>query len=219
MNKDTTAQLAVSRILSKVKSGASYHTDLGRWQATALANVKLARIIELECSIDSKHLAVCGHILAGDSNSTAWMKVYKRVKKERTAESNCSRMLRNAENGTQEYIDLVRWKATATASEKLGLDQEWVLSRLMLNAERCLQLRPVLDRKGEQVYSEDPETGELAPLHTSDSSGANRSLELLGKHIGMFKEKVEHGVSNPLAEILKMIRDGNKGKSPLPSGE
>ena len=57
---------------------------------------------------------------------------------------------------------------------------EWVLKRLVALNDRCMQAAPVLDNKGMS-------TGEWK----FESNAANRSLELIGKHLGMFIEKVE----------------------------
>ena len=67
---------------------------------------------------------------------------------------------------------------------------DWVVKNIKEVAERCLQVKPVLDKRGKPVLVETPD-GEVAPAYVFDSSGANRSLELLGKHIGMFSESLE----------------------------
>lgn len=66
-------------------------------------------------------------------------------------------------------------------SEKTGITAEYVLKSLQHVAERCMQAEPVRDREGN-------ETGE----YRFDSSGANKSLELLGRHLKLFTDKVEH---------------------------
>lgn len=71
-------------------------------------------------------------------------------------------------------------KALAKRSERTEITQDWVLSRLQTVAERCLQAAAVIDKEGNP-------TGE----YKFDSSGANKSLELLGKHLKLFTEKVE----------------------------
>jgi len=76
-------------------------------------------------------------------------------------------------------------------AEKADLSVGWVLDRLRTVAERCMQAEPVLDKRGEPVLVETP-SGELAPAYTFQAAPANRSLELLGKHLGMFPDKVEH---------------------------
>jgi phage terminase small subunit len=70
-----------------------------------------------------------------------------------------------------------RKAARAARSE---VDAAWVLSQLWEVAVRCLQAVPVLDRSGR-------ETGEWR----FNASGANRALELIGKHLGMFSERLD----------------------------
>jgi phage terminase small subunit len=61
------------------------------------------------------------------------------------------------------------------------LNAAYVLSSLMTNVERAMQASPVLDRNGK-------------PTGTWEYEGsvANKALELLGKHLGMFVNRVEH---------------------------
>lgn len=84
-------------------------------------------------------------------------------------------------------------KARKQTTERTQITEDWVLNNLKAVAERCLQASPVLDKKGNPVMVETP-TGETVPAFVFNSMGANRSLELLGKHIGMFgdKVKIEH---------------------------
>lgn len=56
----------------------------------------------------------------------------------------------------------------------------WVLSKLIENLRRASEAEPVLNAQGEVagiVYQ---------------GSVVNRALELLGKHIGMFSERLKH---------------------------
>lgn len=73
-------------------------------------------------------------------------------------------------------------RATEKAVEKLALTKEWVIGRLMENAERALQRVPVLDNEGQP-------TGE----YRYDGAVANRALELLGKHLGILIDRKEIG--------------------------
>jgi phage terminase small subunit len=66
-------------------------------------------------------------------------------------------------------------------SEKLEINAQWVLERLVRNHDRAAQAEPVLDRQG-------LETGEW----TYQGSVVNKALELIGKHRGMFVDKLEH---------------------------
>lgn len=70
-------------------------------------------------------------------------------------------------------------------SSKLDLNADWVLNNLRSVAERCLQAEPVVDREGN-------ETGE----YQFNAAGANKALELIGRHLRMFGDnlnvKVDH---------------------------
>lgn len=93
---------------------------------------------------------------------------------KKSAEVEGHRLLRNA-NIAAEIASkrLERCKRTQITAD-------YVLTRLQEVAERCLQAEPVTDREGN-------ETGE----YRFDSSGANKSLELLGKHLKLFTDKTE----------------------------
>ena len=121
--------------------------------------------------------------------------------KERSAEVHASRLLRNAKvKSAVEYLKAIR-------VEKTGVDAEWVLTRLRTVAERCMQSRPVLDRRGEPVSVEGPDGKDVAAW-TFDASGANRALELLGKHVGLFVERVKVEGSVRL-EIVEEVVDAH----------
>ena len=73
-------------------------------------------------------------------------------------------------------------QATARAVERVSLTKEWVLGTLIENVQRAMQAEAVTDREGN-------ETGE----YTYQGHVANRSLELLGKELGMFVDRKEVG--------------------------
>ncbi len=92
----------------------------------------------------------------------------------------------------------------------LTLTQEWVLTRLMENAERALQHVAVLDKERKP-------TGE----YRYDGSVANRALELLGKQQGMFIDRHEVGQPNEFAdwtdeELKAFIKSGTEALGILP---
>jgi phage terminase small subunit len=70
-------------------------------------------------------------------------------------------------------------------SERVKIDTDWVLARLKLISDRCVQ--------GEPVMKYNHETKEYEPTGEwkFDSAGANRATELIGKHLGMFIERQE----------------------------
>ena len=86
-------------------------------------------------------------------------------------------------------------------SERTLLSQDWVINSLRKVAERCMQARPVLDREG-------AETGE----YVFDARGANRALELLGKHLGMFTKKHQISGSGPVTVRINFIDGGNNNE-------
>ncbi len=94
------------------------------------------------------------------------------------------------ENLTKPDIAAAVKAARQQLAEKVEITQEWVLGNLKTVAERCLQTAPVLGRKGDQVLVENTD-GELVPAFVFNAAGATRSLELLGKHIGMFVDRTE----------------------------
>lgn len=75
-------------------------------------------------------------------------------------------------------------QSTAKAIQKVALTKEWVLAGLINNYQRASQAVPVLDDEGKP-------TGE----YRYQGAVANRALELLGKHLGMFVEL--HELSGP----------------------
>lgn len=85
-------------------------------------------------------------------------------------------------------------KGLERAIERVALTKEWVIERLVENANRAMQ--------AEAVKREGQEIGE----YRYEGSVANRALELLGKELGMFVDRSEnvninHDVSDkPLSE-------------------
>ncbi len=97
--------------------------------------------------------------------------------------------------------------------QKTELSQEYVVDGLKEVADRCLQKKPVTfyDRETKQREQLTNEAGE--GVWTFDSNGANRSLELLGKHLGIFNEKLKIDIDFPtsFAELIKaVIQQDNK---------
>lgn len=76
-------------------------------------------------------------------------------------------------------------------AERVEVDEAYVLGTIKATVDRCTQATPVLDRSGALVFVETP-TGDLAPAYVFDAKSVLRGAELLGKHIGMFKERHEH---------------------------
>lgn len=92
----------------------------------------------------------------------------------KTAEVQGSRLLSNAK-----VLAYIRSKQKAL-EKKTSVTIEWIIEQLVSVYEKSMQAQPVVDYKG------DP-TGE----YKFEANAANRSLELLGKHLGMFSDKLQ----------------------------
>lgn len=84
------------------------------------------------------------------------------------------------ENLTKPDIELRIQAIRAELGKSTGITVEYILNGLKENFERSMQYREVTDKEGNG-------TGEF--VYRGDV--ANRSLEMMGKHIGMWKDKVE----------------------------
>lgn len=175
-----------------------------------------------------------------DLNATrAYKSAYKSCKKDETAAVNGNRMLRNAK--VKEYINK-RMKEREIRTE---ITQDKVLQELAMIAfsngtdfakvvEKPIILNgiPVLDEEGNQRTYRDVElelTDNL-PMNKKkaitaikntkfgiaiETADKVKALELLGKHLGMFKDKLEvsGNINNPYEglsteDLKKLIKDG-----------
>lgn len=91
---------------------------------------------------------------------------------ETTALTRGAKMLDNV--GIKHELE----RRNALRAEKAGIDAEWVLDNLVGIVRRSTQAEPVRDKDGNP-------TGE----YKYDSAGANKALELIGKHLQMWKDK------------------------------
>lgn len=77
------------------------------------------------------------------------------------------------------------------AAKAAGVDAEYVIRGLKEVAERCMQRTPVMvfdyTQKRLVQKMEENEQGKSAGVWEFDSTGANKALELLGKHLDLFK--------------------------------
>ena len=145
-----------------------------------------------------------------DLNATA---AYKRAGYKaigNAAETAAARLLRNVQ--VQEFIQAGREKA----SKKTLVTVEFVINGLKDVAQRCMQRMPVMVGQGKErrqatVEIVDPKTGDTitAGVWEFDSGGANRSLELLGKHVGAFTETDSEDLPMPLSVSVNVF-DGRK---------
>lgn len=93
----------------------------------------------------------------------------------RTANEQGARLLANVsvQSAIQEAMDL--------RSRRTAITQDYVLTGIQQLVERCIQAEAVTDREGN-------ETGE----YRFEAFAALKGYELLGKHLKLFTDKVEH---------------------------
>lgn len=114
---------------------------------------------------------------------------------ERTANEQASRLMKNP------AVKAAIEAAQEARAERTEITQDYVITNLALVVERCLQRAPVVTMSGNQVQDE-----EGRDVWQFNAPGANKALELLGKHLGMFSDKVQHEVTGknggPIAQAI-----------------
>jgi phage terminase small subunit len=84
----------------------------------------------------------------------------------------------------------------AKVVEQCEIRAEYVLSSLKSIAEKCQQAVPVM------AYNRETRRMEKTGQYHFDSAGANRALELIGKHLKLWTDKVDHAVDEDAWEML-----------------
>ena len=126
---------------------------------------------------------------------------------ERTAKSI------GQENLTKPDIQKAIQEAQNKLTERTEITQEYVLKNIQSVIERCMQQEAVLARDGSPLLVEGPE-GDLVPLFEFKETGALKGLELLGKHLGMFKDRVDittNGESVNKPTVIELVAPNVKG--------
>lgn len=87
------------------------------------------------------------------------------------------------------------------------VDADYVITSIHEVAERCLQREPVMVGRGkDRTQLVD---GDGNDVWQFDAAGANRSLELLGKHFSLFVDRVEHSGTMDIRAVNKAIPDAD----------
>ena len=114
---------------------------------------------------------------------------------------------KNADNISSELLGKTQVReALAVAmeerSKRVEIDADYVLKNLVEIVERSMQRAPVLTMKGEQVVDDEGRS-----VWRFDGKNAIRALELLGKHKGMWTDKVEMSGELDIAAIIMEARN------------
>lgn len=112
-----------------------------------------------------------------------------------TADAEGHRLIRN--HKVKAAIDM----AMAERAKRVQITADQVLQNIIDIGNRCMQRWPLMrgqgkERKQVQEYVTTEEGEEvLADVFSFDSQGALKAQELLGKHLKLFTEKLEHSGS------------------------
>ena len=143
---------------------------------------------------DNQQLFADYYLANGCNGKQAYKGIRPNVK-DNTAEVEASKYLRNPK--VLAYIE----ERQKELQEKTHVTQEYVIMNLKEMVERCMKHKPVMvfnpidkvyEQKTEELFDADGNSAGEAGVYTFDSMGANKALELLGKTLGMFTDKVEN---------------------------
>lgn len=101
---------------------------------------------------------------------------------EKSARVTACKMLTNANIG-KKISELMAMRSKST-----NISAKWVIESLKTVANRCMTEEQVMVRGSDGM--------EPSGEYKFDSSGANRSLELIGKHLKLFTDKIDHTSSD-----------------------
>lgn len=115
-----------------------------------------------------------------------------------------------------------RWKKAAQESGildqkkaelcyKADVEAEWLINQAVQGVYMCCEGAPVVDFKGEQVYSTSPD-GEVRAVYRYDSKGHAAYLKMLGQYAGVFTDRVIVDTKTGLADLLKERVEKASGK-------
>jgi len=136
--------------------------------------------------LNTKQIRFCNEYLIDLNGTLAYQRAYG--SSTAVSSTNGSRLLRNAHVASH-IAELMKSRAS-----EYEISQGWVIERLIDTYRKAAEAVPVTDFRGN-------ETGQFK----FDSQGANRSLELIGKHLGMFADrlKVEGQLEQVIVNIIK----------------
>lgn len=154
-----------------------------------------------------KYEAFAQHKAAGETDA----KAYELAGFSPGAVRNVPRMLKTHAEIGERISYLVGQRTTIIQQsnqqvvEKVGIDKQWVLERLITVHERAMQGDPIRTPNGLPRKTKD---GELI-YGNPNLPAATKALELIGKEIGMFVTTVKTDESDPLLALLRRVSGGS----------
>lgn len=131
---------------------------------------------------------------------------------EKTAQEQSSRLLSNV------MVKAAISAAKNDRNERVKVDQDYVLNKIVETVERCSQAAPVIGKDGKPVLVKTP-TGEIVPAYAFDAMAVLKGTDQLAKHVGLYeadnKQKAGALAELPremvkaIVERLKQLNAGN----------
>lgn len=143
-----------------------------------------------ELAADAERNAARAYVRAGGAAKSAHVSASRWLKLPKVAAR-----LAELESASAVRVEAKLQDENHLASTETLMD--YVKRRLYENAERAMQVEPVRDKA----------TGQPTGVFTYEGTVANKALELLGKHVGMFKEVVETRDRTAEDFLLELARD------------
>lgn len=128
----------------------------------------------------------CKELLLGKSQRLAYYAAYPKSKKWKEATADNKAYVLAKRDDIKARMSELASKTVNRIDKKCGVDAEYVINNLKEVAERCMQKKSPDDR--------------------FDSRGANQALELLGKNLKMFTDRISVEVSEDVATLIAKRR-------------
>lgn len=136
-------------------------------------------------ALNEKQSAFLEHYLAGETKGDATNSAIKAGYSPKTALNTGPRLTKHPE------IAAAIAAAEKSVIERLSITPEWLMQSWMKNYERCTELVPALDRKGNPIMIKGPD-GQMVPGYVMyDAKAGAKFSEMMGKFMKMFSEKTE----------------------------
>ena len=120
-----------------------------------------------------------GHYVLYGDQSAAFREAFPNSKAKSEGINECASRL-HSKSKVLARIDELKAQVREVAEKEFKIDAEWVLKQAVKVHDRCMQAEPVLVG------------GEPSGEYKFEAAGANKSLEIIGKHIDVqaFNENV-----------------------------